>query len=433
MASFDRSRALVEEASAWLTHGVGSDFRSGMSPHPLVFDRADGPYLYDVDGNRLTDYYLGMGPMILGHRPTEVTEAVCAALERGILFGGQGELEYEAARLVCEMVPAAESVRFTSSGSEAVQAAIRLARGVTERSTIVKFEGHYHGWFDNVLVSTAPTPDQLGDIDAPTKVPGTAGQDPLAYQHIDVLPWNDLERLTARVDKGDVAAVIMEPAMCNTSAVSPNAGFLEGTRELCDRTGTILIFDEVITGFRLSASGAQGAFGVSPDLTTFGKALASGFPVAALAGRREVMDHLTKAAGGSVMHAGTYNGGIPAMAATVATLGVLRRPETFETLNRNGDRLISGLSSALQSAGIRFRLQGWPTIFHLAVGTDEPITDYRTSLRADKAAYLKLCTAMLERGVRILERGAWFVSTTHDEAVIDETLEVFSEALEVIR
>ncbi|MDQ1446071.1 MAG: glutamate-semialdehyde -aminomutase [Acidimicrobiaceae bacterium] len=432
MTSFEASRRRVEQGAAWLTHGVGSDFRLGMSPHPLVIERAEGPYLFDADGNRLIDYYLGMGPMVLGHRPAEVVDAVVAALGRGVLVAGQTDLEYEAARLVTEMVPCAESVRFGSSGSEVVHAALRLARGVTGRETVVKFEGHYHGWFDTILWSTAPSLDEAGPRETPHRVAGSAGQDPAAGEHVDVLAWNDLDLLAARVERGDVAAVIMEAAMCNTSAVPPAPGYLEGVRELCDRTGTILIFDEVITGFRLAPGGAQELLGVTPDLATFGKALASGFPIAALAGRRHLMEQLSRAAGGTVMHAGTYNGGLPVAAATVATLQALRQPSVFGSLAAAGERLRSGITSALARSGIPFRVQGWPQVFHVALGTSDPITDYRTSLAADKGLYVKLCTALLERGVRALERGAWFVSTTHDDAVIDQTVAAFEDALAVV-
>lgn len=432
MTNFKNSKRTVEEGAAWLARGVGSDFRLGMAPHPLVFDRGEGPFLYDSDGNRLIDYYLGMGPMILGHRPAEVLDEVRAALDDGILFAGQSEIEYEAARLVCQMVPGAERVRFTSSGSEAVQAALRLARAATGRSIVLKFEGHYHGWFDNVLWSTAPPPDKLGPPDNPEKVPGSAGQDLMSSERIDVLPWNDLSKVTDRLSKGDVAAVIMEPAMCNTSAVPPEPEYLEGVRKVCADTGTVLIFDEVITGFRLSPGGAQGLFGVIPDLAVFGKALASGFPVAALAGKVDLMEMLGIPAGGSVMHAGTYNGGIPAMAATVATLRILGREDTWNALEAAGTRLKEGLTRALTNATVPARVQGWPQIFHIALGANEPIIDYRTSLQADKVRYVKLCAALLERGVRVLERGAWFVSTTHDQSVIDQTIDAFVDALQEV-
>lgn len=432
MARFETSRRRVEEGAALLPRGVGSDFRLGMSPHPLVFERAEGPYVYDVDGNRLIDYYLGMGPMILGHRPPEVVARVREALDRGILFAGQSELEYEAARLVLEMVPCAQRVRFASSGSEAVQAALRLARAATGRWVVLKFEGHYHGWFDNVLWSTAPPSNKLGPRQASARVPGSAGQDPLSGERLEVLPWNDLGVLSERLERGDVAAVIMEPAMCNSSVVPPAPGYLEGAREACSRTGTILVFDEVITGFRLSQGGAQGVFGVTPDLAVFGKALASGFPVAALAGRADLMDMIGAPAGGTVMHAGTYNGGIPAMAATVATLEVLSRAETWGRLVAAGTKLTEGLDQTLRAADIPARIQGWPQVFHIALGVTEPIVDYRSSLAADKARYVQLCTALLERGVRVLERGAWLLSTAHDDEVIDQTLVAFKDALTVL-
>lgn len=432
MLSFDESKRFIAEGAAVLAHGVGSDFRLGMSPHPLVFDRADGPYLYDADGNELVDYYLGMGPMILGHRPADVVAAVAGQLEKGLLFAGQAEIEYAAGRLVQDLVPCAELVRFGSSGSEVVQAALRIARAATGRSTVVKFEGHYHGWFDNVLWSTAAPAAELGPIDAPNRVRMSAGQLPSAGDGLDVLVWNHLDRLVTRLEKGDVAAVIMEPAMCNTSAAPPAPGYLEGVREACTRTGTVLVFDEVITGFRLAPGGAQQLFGVTPDLATFGKALANGFPVSALAGRRDLMELTGAGAGGGVVHAGTYNGQAVMMAATVATLQRLRDPATFAALEANGRRLMEGLREVLATAAVESVLQGWPQVFHLALGTSGPITDYRTSLGADKGRYTKLAAALLERGVRVLERGAWFVSTTHDAAVVDRTLEAFSDALGVV-
>ena len=262
MVTFDRSRQLIAEAAHHIPGGVNSNYRLGISPTPLVIDHAAGPYVYDVDGNRLIDYYLGMGPMILGHSPAPLLNAVRAQLERGILYAGQSEVEFEAARLVCELVPCAEMVRFGGSGTEVIQAALRLARAVTGRDLIVKFEGHYHGWLDNVLVSVNPTLEQAGPYDAPNAVPMTPGQNAGAMHHTEVLPWNDLPLLEARLRLGDVAAVIMEPAMCNTSAISPDEGYLAGVRQICSETGTVLIFDEVITGFRVAPGGAQQRLGV---------------------------------------------------------------------------------------------------------------------------------------------------------------------------
>jgi glutamate-1-semialdehyde 2,1-aminomutase len=419
MASFERSRELIGEASAYIPGGVNSNYRLGISPTPLVFTRAEGPYLYDVDGNRLIDYYLGMGPMILGHSPAPVLAAAREQLERGILYGGQSEVEFEAARLVCELVPCAEMVRFGSSGTEVVQAALRLARAVTGRQVILKFEGHYHGWLDNVLWSVAPPLEQAGEAQAPAPVAGSPGQNAPSGQDVEVLPWNDLALLEARLARGDVAAVLMEPAMCNTSAIMPQPGYLEGARAACSAVGSLLIFDEVITGFRVAAGGAQARLGVTPDLATFGKAIANGFPVACLAGRADLMELF---ASRRVIHGGTYNAQPIGMAAAVATMRILREGEVFAQTERGGRRLMEGIDRALAEADIPARVQGFPQIFHLALGTDAPIHDYRSSLASDRARYVRLTTALLARGVRALERGAWFLSAAHGDDAIDATI-----------
>lgn len=430
MLSFEESRRAIAEGVRVMPGGVGSEFRRGASPTPLVFRGAQGPYLFDVDGNQLIDYYLGMGPMILGHSPEPVISAVERQVRRGILYAGQSELEYAAARLVCDMVPCAERVRFGSSGSEVVQAALRIARAATGRTRILKFEGHYHGWFDNILWSVSGSPDQLGPREAPDPLPGSTGMDLDAGRSVDVLPWNDLELARQRLARGDLAAVIMEPAMCNTSAVPPAVGYLEGIRQACDETGTVLVFDEVITGFRLAPGGAQERFGVTPDLAVFGKAMANGFPVSAIAGRADLMDLLAGPA--KVVHAGTYNGGAVMMATTVACLEVLRHRSTFAALESVGTELMDGIRDLLSSRGINAVVQGWPQIFHVSFGTSGPITDYRTARSADAAAYVRFTTALLGQGVRALERGAWFVSTAHTSAVIADTLTAMARALEAL-
>ncbi len=419
MKRFDQSKKRLANFATYLPGGVNSNFRMGISPTPLVFERAEGPYLYDVDGNRLIDYYLGMGPMLLGHNPEPVLKAVAEQLKYGILYAGQSEIEFEAARLLCEIVPCAEMVRFNCAGSEVVQAALRLARAATGRSIIVKFEGHYHGWLDNVLWSIAPTPDQFGPEASPTPIPASAGQDLPAGQHTEVLPWNHLSLLEARLRRGDVAAVIMEPAMCNTSAIAPAQGYLEGVREVCTETGTVLIFDEIITGFRLAPGGAQQRLGVIPDLATFGKAIANGFPVSALAGRRDLMEQM---ATGGVLHGGSYNALPAAMAAVVATLNELAKPEIFSILEEQGKKLMTGIKDALANTDIEAQVQGFPQIFHVALGASSSFSNYRDSLAADKAHYINFTTALLSHGVRALERGAWFLSTAHNDAVIDETI-----------
>lgn len=423
-ARFDASRAQIEAACAHIPGGVSSHFRLGISPTPLVFERAEGPWLFDLDGNRLIDYYLGMGPMILGHSPAGVRQAVVEQLERGILYGGQSRLEAEVAALFCELVPCAEKVRFAGSGSEVVQAALRLARAATGRKRIIKFEGHYHGWLDNVLVSVSlPVQAATASVSSSVnhdRVPGSVGQDEPSWEHIEVLPWNDLGVLESRLAGGDIAAVLMEPAMCNAGAIAPLPGYLEGARAACSKAGTLLIFDEVITGFRLAAGGAQARFGVTPDLATFGKCLANGFPAAAIAGRTDIMDLLAR---GGVVHGGTYNAHPVCMAATLATLRALADGRLIEAIEPRGNRLMQGIRQALDEAGIVARVDGYPQIFHVAFGLSSPARDYRDLMRMDRALYVRFCTELLKRRVRPLERGAWFLSTEHDDAVIDASLQ----------
>jgi glutamate-1-semialdehyde 2,1-aminomutase len=423
---FTRSARRILEASNILPGGVNSNFRLGISPTPLVFRYAEGPFLYDIDGNRLIDYYLGMGPMILGHRPSAVVEAVKQQIKHGILFGGQSEVEFEAAELVCAMLPSAEKVRFSSSGSEAVQAAVRLARAATGRDTIIKFEGHYHGWLDNVLWSVAPAAESIGFEEAPVAQPGTGGQDELAGKRVEVLSWNRADFVEERLARGDVAGVIMGPAMCNTGAILPHPGYLEAVLSACRRNGSMLIFDEVITGFRVGPGGAQKRLGVTPDLTVFGKAVASGFPVAGLAGTASVMDLL---ATGKVMHGGTYNSQSVAMAATVATLKALQTPGTYARISLLGERLMRGVKAAFEEASVTATVTGFPEIFHVGLGLGKAPANYRDVLYVDRAGYVRLTTALLQRGVRVLERGAWFISIEHDDAVLDETLAALRDAL----
>ncbi len=423
-ARFDKSAAKIAEHSRWIAGGVNSHFRQGMQPGPLVFERGEGPYLYDVDGNRLIDYYCGMGAMVLGQNPIGVREAVKRQVDIGIHFAGQTDIEAEAARLLCERIPSAERVRFGSSGSEVAQAAFRLMRAATGRRIILKFEGHYHGWFDNILWSTAPALNAAGPDDAPIPVAGSAGQLPVELAELEVMGWNDLAALEARLARGDVAGVIMEPAMCNQGAIHPAPGYLEGALAACRANGTLLCFDEVITGFRLARGGAQELFGVTPDLSIFAKAIANGFPAAAIVGRADLMELFPK---GGVLHGGTFNSQPVAMAALIATIEALT-PAHYEQTGARGQRLQDGIRTILGEAGITAQVVGFSLMFHVAFGLTEPARNYRDVARSDKALYTRFAHAMLKRRVRILERGAWFVSSEHDDAVIDATLAAAREA-----
>jgi glutamate-1-semialdehyde 2,1-aminomutase len=421
-----RSQALWERAQRSLAGGVSSNVRAGSS---VYFERASAARLYDVDGNAYLDYVLGQGPMILGHSPEPVLQAVQQAMWQGQLYAGQHELEILLSEKIQQFVPCAELVRYSSSGSEVVQAAIRLARAYTGREKIVKFEGHYHGWFDNVLVSVHPPLSQAGPRERPQPVPASAGQMRSALDEVIVLPWNDLEAFGSVVtERGDqIAAVLMEPIMCNTGCILPQPGYLEGVRELCSQYGIVLIFDEVITGFRLGLSGAQGYLGITPDLATFGKAMANGFPVSCLAGKRELMELV---ASQQVNHSGTYNSNVMVMAAAYATLAELERNDgqAYQRLFNSGQQLMAGLVERARKLGIGVLVQGIGPMFHLAFTRQEAVLDYRSFLQCDQELYRQFASLLLEEGVRVLSRGLWYLSTAHTAEDIEFTLQAVEAA-----
>jgi glutamate-1-semialdehyde 2,1-aminomutase len=431
VGNYEGSETLHAEAIELLPGGVSSNFRLGGPSVPLFFERAEGSHLYDVDGNRYVDYVLGMGPALLGHAPADATSAVAETLARGQLFAGQHRAEIELARLVVELVPSAELVRFGLAGSEMVQLAFRLARAATGRSKIVKFEGHYHGWYDTALVSTAPTLDgdesrALGEPSAPD-LP-SMGQSVAALADVDVLPWNDLGEVGAYLEShGEAtAALIMEPILCNTCVILPRPGYLEGVRELCDRYGVLLVFDEVISGFRVAAGGAQELLGVLPDLTVLAKSMGGGFPVAAVAGRREVME---LAGDGRVLHGGTYNTNV---VSTVAALAVLRKlradgPTIYGDLGRRGTRLMDGLSELAAERGIPLHVQGLGAVFNTSFGVDD-VQSYRDYRYADADRQRAFLRGLIDRGVRVTTRGTWFLSAAHSDADIEQTLEAAADA-----
>jgi glutamate-1-semialdehyde 2,1-aminomutase len=427
------SQKLYERSCKSLAGGVSSNVRAGKLPPPLFFERAAGSRIYDVDGNQYIDYVLGQGPLILGHSPAPILEAVACALEKGQLYAGQSEMEIELSEKLQQLMPCAELVRFSNSGSEIVQAALRLARAYTKREKVVKFEGHYHGWFDNVLISVQPPMEVAGPRQSPQSVPATAGQVKSALGDVMVLPWNDLSLFEETVqNNGDeIAAVIMEPIMCNTGCILPREGYLQGVQRVCEAHGIVLILDEIITGFRVGLSGAQGYFGIKPDLATFGKAMASGFPVSLLAGRREIMDLI---ATGEVNHSGTFNSNVMAMSASLATLAELEQPEVYEQMVRLGQQLMAGFKDLLQSTGVKAQISGLGPMFHIAFGDMQPIHDYRSFVQHnDMGQCQRFADLMLDHGVRFIPRGMWYLSAAHTQQDVDFTLEAASTALQKFR
>jgi glutamate-1-semialdehyde 2,1-aminomutase len=420
---FEQSLLEVTEGSAYVAGGVNSGYRTGSKPHPLVFSSAHGCELVDVDGNNFIDYVLGMGPMILGHSPQEVIDAAKKQLDISLLVAGQTPIEYEAAKLLTQMVPSAQRVRFASSGSEAVQVAFRVARAATDRWKMIKFEGHYHGWFDNVLVSVAPDISLAGDVLNPNALPGTQGQE--MSENILVLPWNNADVLEEKLKVGNIAGIIMEPIMFNTGGILPLPGYLERVRELATKYGSLLIFDEVITGFRVSEGGAQKVSGVTPDLTILGKALANGFSVAAIVGNE---DHMNLIATGKVMHAGTYNTQSVSMAATLATLKLLKSQIPYNIIDNSGEYLMKELSKEFTLSGIEHEIVGYPGVFNVRFDFKGP-TEYRSALKANRERYANFAFALLQKGVRILPRGTWFLSSAHTSPDLDKTLNAVRDVL----
>ena len=427
MSRYQRSAELFQRAQGSLAGGVSSNVRALAQP-PLYFSGATGARVVDADENIYLDYTLSQGPMFLGHSPPAVLDFVERAMRSGQLYGAQHELEIEAAEIIQRAIPCAERLRFCNSGSEAVHAAIRLARAYTGRDKILKFEGHYHGWYDEALVSSGPGLEEAGPRDAPESVLASGGQLASAREHVIVLPWNDADLLRATLQKRgrELAAVIMEPVMCNHACIPPRPGYLETARDLCSQHGIVLIFDEVITGFRLALGGAQSRFGVSPDLATFGKAMANGFPIACLAGRREL---LALIAGLQVNHSGTYNSNVMVTAATCATLRELERLD-YRRVHQLGEALMDGLRALCNKHEIPALVQGPGPVFSLTFTDADSITDWRDhAAHADTDAYARFCEGMLERGVRLIGRGIWFVSTEHGMNDVVRTLAAADEVL----
>ena len=412
-----RSEELAGRARSRIPGGVNSNVR--LDGPQIFFERGEGAWLWDVDGNDYVDYLLGQGPAFLGHASPTVVAAVEEASRKGMVYGAQNPYEVQAAELLCETLGWPDMVRFGSSGTEMVQAAVRLARAATGRTRFVRFGGHYHGWLDNVLVASE------GDHYSPA----SAGQPADSLAHTVTLPWNDLDVVAGALDGGEIAAVIMEPAMLNAGAIAPREGYLAGVRNLCDRHGTILIFDEIITGFRLGAGGVAGLYGVTPDLATYGKAMAGSWPVGALAGPAHLMERIGT---GEVTHAGTFNANVMGMAAVAATLRILEEAPPYQQMEKTGTRLMEGLEGIASRLGIPLRLQGWPMAFHASFGNDVEVWDHRDLALLDSGRYRELASRLVDNGVWVAARGIWYLSAAHGEHEVEVTLDRAETALSTL-
>jgi glutamate-1-semialdehyde 2,1-aminomutase len=424
-----RSEQFFEAAQRHIPGGVNSPVRAfrSVGGTPVFFESASGAYVTDADGKRYIDYVGSWGPMILGHAHPEIIAAVTARVEKGLSFGAPTELETMMADRVCELVPSIELVRMTSSGTEATMSAIRLARGFTGRDKIIKFEGNYHGHVDSLMVKAGSGMLTLGEPSSPG-VPAALAELTLT------LPYNDAQAVRDTMAKlGDeVACIIVEPVAGNMNCIPPVPGFLEALREVCDQHGSVLIFDEVMTGFRVARGGAQALYDVTPDLTALGKIIGGGMPVGAFGGRRDIMQQISPL--GPVYQAGTLSGNPIAMTAGLKTLELLSAPGFHEALAATTERLTQGMEAAAEAAGIPLSTNRAGGMFGLFFTADGPVTDFAAATSCNQAQFKSFFHAMLEHGVYLAPSAfeAGFVSAAHTDAEIDATLAAAREAFAAV-
>jgi len=425
-----RSHDLFAAAQQHIPGGVNSPVRAfkGVGGDPVFVDSAAGPYIFDPEGNRYIDYVGSWGPMILGHAHHDVIEDVTQILHKGLSFGAPTEIETRMADRVCELVPSIELVRMVSSGTEATMSAIRLARGFTGRDKIVKFEGCYHGHSDSLLVKAGSGALTLGE-------PSSPGVPAALAEHTLTLDYNDADQvrdLFARI--GDqIACIIVEPVAGNMNCIPPVPGFLEALREVCDQSGAVLIFDEVMTGFRVALGGAQAHYGVRPDLTTLGKVIGGGMPVGAFGGRRDIMEKIAPL--GPVYQAGTLSGNPVAMAAGLTTLDLISAPGFYDALSDKTARLATGLKQAADAAGVGVAENHVGGMFGLFFTDSGPVTNFAQATACDVDRFKAFYHAMLERKVYLAPSAfeAGFVSAAHEEHDLQATLAAAAEAFAQIK
>ena len=420
-----RSEELFERAKSTIPGGVNSPVRAfkAVGGTPRFMERAEGAYLFDADGRRYIDYVLSWGPMIMGHNHPAVREAVIKAAQNGLSFGCPTEIEIELAETISRLVPSMSLVRMTSSGTEATMSAIRLARGFTGRDKIIKFEGCYHGHSDSLLIKAGSGALTFG-------VPSSPGVPAVLAQHTVTLPYNDLDALEQALSElgSEVACVITEPVAGNMNCIPPVEGYLEGMRSLCTQHGVVLIFDEVMTGFRFGTGGVQGLTGITPDLTCLGKVIGGGMPVGAFGGRRDIMEHISPL--GPVYQAGTLSGNPVAMAAGLATMALIQAPGFYDGLFRHTEALCDGLRRAAADAGVPFTTNHLGSMFGGFFTEDASVTQYQQVIDSNVAAFNQFFHLMLDSGVYLAPASfeAGFMSSAHTDDDITATIDAASAA-----
>jgi glutamate-1-semialdehyde 2,1-aminomutase len=434
----ETSHLWFKRAKKVLAGGISSSARmttTGDLDYPLYIARGQGSRIWDADGNQYIDYLNSYGCAILGHASPTLIEALTPVLSQGTMFGTCNFPEVELAEQLCRMVPCAELVRYANSGSEAIQGAVRTARGYTGRTKILKFEGHYHGWVDVLAVSNRPGASEAGPYDTPRSHPHSIGIPQTVVDDVVVCPWNDRDVLSSVLDAhaGDLAAVICEPIVANNACTMPQPGYLETLRDECTNRGVLLIFDEICTGFRTAPGGAQDLFGVVPDLAVYSKSLGGGLPIAAFAGRRDVMESL---AANKVKHGGTYNGSPLCATAALTVLSVLAQPHVTQRIDESGRTVMEAIRRASSDSGVPCSVQGVGAMFQVVFSADGcPTRQYRDTLQLDITRYGAFRHGLLERGVHINAAGlaCWFPSAALTSDDTDLACEAIEETLRQLR
>jgi len=429
-----KTNALFDKALAVMPYGVNSNFRYWGDDDTLIITRGEGTYVWDADGKRYIDYRLGFGPVILGHGHPAVVKRVQEAIKDGVVFAWTTPFEIDLCERISRMCKV-DKVRLTNTGTEATMHALRIARAHTGREKFVKFEGQYHGQADYFMYSTASSnPRALGSRRSPVNSATTSGIPKAINQYVINLPFNDFERLeeTFEAKWGDIAAIFVEPMLGNAAGIMPKPGFLEKIRELCDKYGIVLVFDEVKTGFRIANGGAQEYFKIQADLVTYAKAMGNGFPIAAIAGKEKFMMTIQP---GAMAHGGTYSGNVVGAVAGIATLEILENEPIIKTINKRGTALMKGISEILDEAGIPHVIPGVPSMFGLVLGVEKEPEDFRGYFKGDGELYERLALELIQRGVQPDgdAREPWFLCHALSEEDVNETLNIFNEAIKAAK
>ena len=430
-----RSQEWFERAQQLLVEGVNSPSRGAAvySPGPVVIEKGRGARIWDVDGNEYVDFMMSFGALIQGHAHPRIVEVVSQAISEGSHFAAATPAETKAAEIFLRMVPNAETVRFANTGSEATMLALRLARAHTGRTKFLKFEGHYHGWYDPYLLNGhGHRPEQLGPKENPARIPDSEGIPASTFEDVVIAPWNDFAVLEGVMEQHghELAAVITEPIMANMGCIPPLDGYLQHIRELTLKAGALFILDEVVTGFRYAPGGAQQYYGIQPDITTFGKALGAGFPIGAVAGPRSILDRM-RWGDKMVLHYGTFNGHRLTMEVVAANLDLLSVPDVYKRLHAIGDAAITGLRDVFRRRSVRAIVQGFGPMFQIYFTDRDAIRDYRDYCSyVDTARYSRFIHSLLDQGVYMTPSNGlhWIISTAHSEADVGTLLDAADRA-----